>query len=450
MLIAAGVLLAACSADEPVDPVVDPIASPTSTAVPDSSSTSQPPITSSTTLPPLTLGKGFSLDPCINGLPTLGCISLGTITDETGPAQFDAPGYFAGAQAFWANRNRLGGVAESFSVEVLRAHKRDAADQAEQFASALESIEPEVAALSHVIGARTVTANMASLVNSALVAAPVDQWSGWAFLTTDVGAMLESGASWCVHGFNAVDRERPVGLISDLSPAGRDFAAGARAAAAAGSGLRFDIEVTPIAEGGDPSQQAVVAEILSSDPDAIVMATGPSEAGAIIGGAVLAGYRGSFTILEDTFTPALIDASSGVRSVFMSDQVRVISGHLPWQDDSTGHRAMREAAGSIGIPDSARRAFQVGWVSQYPLLAAIEGAIEAQDLDRRGIVSAAARVTEVDYEGMLPPWATGVPHLASVLLQVDPDAPDLFAAVSDFLTADAFAEGYTEPCSTVG
>ncbi len=420
--------------------MIDPIASTTSTAL--TTSTTNPP---TTTLAPVTLGKGFSVEPCTNGLPTLGCITLGTITDETGSARFSAPGYFAGAQAFWASRNSSNGIADAFSVEVLRADKRDAAGDPERFADALASIEPNVAALSHVVGVAAIEANMSALVNGALVSAPVEPWSGWAFLSTDVGAVLESGASWCVNGYNAVSSSMgSIGLISDQSLAARDFAGGARAAAAAMNGLVFDISVTPIAQGGDPSQQTIVAQILSSAPDSVVLATGPSEAGAIIGGSVLAGYRGTFTLQESSFTSALIDASSGVRSVFLSDQVRVIGSLAPWNYESAGHERMRFAADSIGVPASARRAFQMGWVSQYPLLASLDAAVRAQNLDRRGIVSAAAGLDHVDYEGMLPDDG---PELSSIAFRIDADAPDLFVSEETFFTSDGLSDYFIAPCS---
>ncbi|MBT8251151.1 MAG: ABC transporter substrate-binding protein [Acidimicrobiia bacterium] len=438
-LACAALVLFACTADPPAT-VVDPIASTTSTVPP--TSTTDPP---TTTLAPVTLGKGFSVEPCGNGLPALGCITLGTITDETGSAQFRAPGYFAGAQAFWASRNSSNGIADAFSVEVLRADKRDAAGDPQAFANALASIEPNVAALSHVVGVAAIEANMSALVNGALVSAPVESWSGWAFVETDVGVVLESGASWCVNGYNAVKSSTgSIGLVSDQTLAARDFSEGARAAAAALNGLVFDVSVTPIAQGGEPSQQSIVAQILSTSPESVVLATGPSEAGAIIGGSVLAGYGGTFTLQESSFTSALVDASSGVRSVFLSDQVRVIGSLAPWDFESPGHERMRFAADAIGVPASARRAFQVGWVSQYPLLAAIDAAVRAQNLDRRGIVSAAASLDHVDYEGMLPDDS---PALSSIAFRIDADAPDLFVSEESFFSSEGLPNYFTAPCS---
>ena len=408
-------------------------------------STSTITTSTTTTLPPLVLGKGFSATPCVNGLPDLGCIRLGSITDETGNARFQAPAYFAGAQAFWATRNTDGGVADSYSVEVLRAHKRDAASDPTLFRQYVADIEPDVAGLSHIVGAGAAVANMDSLVNGALVSAPVDQWSGWSFLATDVGSVLESGGSWCAHGYNAVDPEgSTVGLVSDASLAGRDFAAGARVGAADAAGLVFDISVTPIATGGDAAQQEVVARILLDAPDTVLLATGPSEAGAIVGGAILAGYEGQFIMLEESFAPALLDPAGGVRSVLTSDQVKVIGSHGPWATEGPGQDAMRRGADALGVPPEAYRGFQVGWVAQFPILAAREGAIRAEELERRGIGSAAARGIEPDYEGIIPGDA-----LSSIVMEIDPDAPDLFVAASEFFSVDGLADAYQQTCAEI-
>lgn len=448
-MVGLGLVLAACSGDSGTPEsgaAVDPLSPSTSaTSTSTSDATTSTTSTTSTTLPPLALGKGFSSEPCANGLPGNGCIRFGTLSDETGANRFAAPGYFAGSQAFWANRNNDGGIADSYSAEVLRAHKRDAGGDPELFATYLDDIEPDVAALSQVVGTGAVEANIGQLVNGAMVSVPVDQWSGWSFLATDVGSVLESGGSWCAHGFNAVDPAgATVGLVADESLAGRDFAAGARLGAAAVSGLVFDLTVTPISSGGDVAQQEIVAEILTSAPENVLLATGPSEAGAIVGGAVLAGFEGDFIVLEESFVPALIDPAGGVRSVFVSDQVKVISSFAPWSTDTPGHESMRIGADAIEIPAGARRAFQVGWASQYRLLAAVTEAVRSEELDRRGIVSAAARIDQGDFDGMIPGDT-----ISSIVLSIDPDASDLFVAASEFFASDGLAEAYGEPCSSL-
>lgn len=102
--------------------------------------------------------------------------------------------------------------------------------------------------------------------------------------------------------------------------------------------------------------------------------------------------------------------------------------------------------------------FTAGWLWSYPLLQALRNAAELPGgITRENVYEAATTMTEVDYEGALPPEAgnrVGDPNeiafRASVVGKVDPSQPVGMTVIQDLTvgpTAAAFE--FTEPCAAL-
>jgi len=122
----------------------------------------------------------------------------------------------------------------------------------------------------------------------------------------------------------------------------------------------------------------------------------------------------------------------------------------PWDSDTPGHRAMREA---LGEPDTITDGFTAGWVWSYPIKAALEKAAENGDLTRAGVFAAAKSLTSVDYEGMLPSGAGNFAAgpsgqvKATIISKPDPESSTGVTPVTDLMVGPT-AQGFdlTEPC----
>lgn len=233
------------------------------------------------------------------------------------------------------------------------------------------------------------------LVADDMVAVPTTWSSQWLF--TDV--VVESGNSVCVEAMNAVDYAVFRGVEVDTVMAvhlsndyGNDAAAGVRIAAER-TGMRF-VDVTT--RRGADNQARAVSEVAARDPDLVVVATTPTETGAIVGQAAARGFDGTMITTGPGWDDALLDGpnAAAVRSLLL--------GARPWRaftHGTVGHGAMRRAVGDVE-PDDA---YTSGWISSYPLRDALRAAANAGDLTRQGLLEAVTSLKGVDYEGMLPP-----------------------------------------------
>jgi hypothetical protein len=121
-----------------------------------------------------------------------------------------------------------------------------------------------------------------------------------------------------------------------------------------------------------------------------------------------------------------------------------------WDTDSIGHEKMRQAVGSIG--QDPNDFWISGWVSQYGLKAALDGAFAAGDLTKAGIVAAALALDTVDYEGMMPARsfagdANDITPREAVIGAYSADASTGIETVQDFFVGPtASAYEFTAAC----
>jgi ABC-type branched-subunit amino acid transport system substrate-binding protein len=368
-----------------------------------------------------------------------GCIYLGQISDLTqGPfAPLGVP--ITDAQkAFWQRVNEDGGI-EGYDIDVS-TYVRDNLYNPETHNQVYQEIKDEVLALAQTLGSPTTLAILEDMKSSDIVAAPASWTSLWEF--EDV--IVESGTNYCFEGMNIVDHaqeEAPVESVMAVhfpGDYGGDSAAGVGIAAEA-HGLEFETVETA---AGAEAQSGAISAIVSKSPDLVVLATGPTETAAIVGGAAAQGYQGRFYGSTPTWNVALLEtpAAPALQAMY------TLSGLFqPWNTDTPGHQAMREAVGEVTPNDG----YTIGWIWAYPLKAAIEEWLTGDyDKDRAGLLEAVTELESVDYEGMLPEEAgsyAGDPNDAAyrgtVFSEVDRQSPTGITPVTDF-TVGPTAEEY--------
>lgn len=375
--------------------------------------------------------------------PDNGCIYLGILTDLTGPfAGFGAP-LTTAQEAFWQRVNEAGGIQaegvdQAYDVDVS-TYQEDTGYDATEHARLYEAMKPNILALAQTLGTPTTQAILPDLEASSIVAAP----AGYTSLFNFEDVILESSANYCIETMNSVDYAVETYDISSVMAVyfegdyGGDAAGGAQIAAEA-HGLEFEAVPTP---PGAEQQAEAVGRILASQPDLVIVTTGPTEAAAIVGGAAAQGFTGRFIGTNPTFNPALL-ASPAADAILALYQA---GGAFPnWSADTPAHQAMRDA---LGTPEDLSDGYTAGWMWQYPLKAALEAALAAGDLTRAGVLSAATSLTTVDYEGMLPEGAgnyAGGPEAqirATLISNPDPEAPTGLTTEREFFvgpTAEAW------------
>lgn len=394
-------------------------------------------------------GTGVTSEACPDAVDdSKGCIYLGVLSDLTvGPfASFGSDVTEANA-AFWERVNADGGIGD-YEVDVT-SFVKDNEYNPEVHRRAYREIEGEVLALAQTLGSTTTAAILEDMDADSVLGVPAGWTSGWAFQDS----ILVAGANYCYDAMNSVDwmveehGELSVFAVGYPGDFGDDAAYGASVAAKA-NGLEFSsISTTP----GPENQTAAVTQIVESDPDLVIVTMGASDMATIVGESVARGYGGQFIGHSLTWNPGLVDspAIGALEGQFLGSSM-----WGPWNAETPGHEAMREALDDVDQPSDG---YVAGWVLQYPLKAALEAAVENGDLTREGLVEAARSLTTVDYEGMLPEGAgnfAGGPNermfRESVMQAVDLDSPTGMSQVRGFYlgsTAESFE--LTEPCYTL-
>lgn len=388
---------------------------------------------------------GVSQEACANAVnEDNGCISLGVITDLTGPFSPLAIPITDAQKAFWKKVNEDGGIG-GYDIDV-ESYIKDAKYNPETHKQVFDDIKGDVLALAQTLGSPQTAKIIGELESDKIVSVPASWSSEWGF--QDV--VLESGAPYCVESMNAVDYAvdelgaKSVMAVHYAGDYGGDAAGGAEYAAKE-RGLEFtDVETKP----GQDNQGAAVRAITSKKPDVVILTTAPTEAAVIVGQAAAGGYTGKVIGTSPTWNPALLKspAAKAFQALYLQ------SG--PWHPlggESEGHQAMRDALGDIETPNDG---YIAGWTWQYPLKAALEKAAESGDITRESLYDAAKSLESVDYEGILPEDAGNFSvepnerlFRQSVISKVDEKAPTGVAVVEDFFTgptAEKFE--FTEKC----
>jgi ABC-type branched-subunit amino acid transport system substrate-binding protein len=396
---------------------------------------------------------GVTTEPCPDAVnPDNGCIYLGILSDlSVGPFAPLAVPITAAQEAFWQRVNSGGGITAegadvAFDVDVA-TYTRDTQYNPTEHSRLYEEIKPNVLALAQTLGSATTEAILPDMRESDVVGAP----AAWSSLYAFEDVILESGANYCFESMNAVDYATDTYDVSSVMAVhydddyGGDAAAGAQIAAE-GHGLEFTSVPTAI---GQDNQAEAIGQIVAAQPDLVIITTGPSEAAALVGGAAAQGVTGTrFIGTSPTWNPALLGTGAAeALTAFYEQTGPWVDG---WDGDTPGHVAMREAIGDV---EEINDGYVSGWIWSYPIKAALEAALAQGDLTRAGLRAAAAALSSVDYEGMLPDGAgnyAGGPAgqvRANTINQVDESSPTgVSVAVELFTGPTAEAYELTEPC----
>lgn len=388
---------------------------------------------------------GVSDEPCANAVnEDNGCISLGVITDLTGPFSPLAIPITDGQKAFWKKVNEDGGIG-GYDIDV-ESYIKDAKYNPETHKQVFDEIKGDILALAQTLGSPQTAKIINELESEKIVSVPASWSSEWAF--QDV--MLESGAPYCVESMNAVDYAveelgaKSIMAVHYEGDYGGDAAGGAKYAAEQRK-LQFTDVVT---KPGQDNQGAAVRAITSKKPDVVILTTPPTDGAVIVGQAAAGGYTGKIIGTAPSWNPALLQspAAKAFKALYLQ------SG--PWQPfggDTPGHKAMRDALGDVDKPNDG---YIAGWTWQYPLKAALEKAADGGEITRESLYKAAAELVSVDYEGILPEGSgnfSAEPNeklvRVNVISKVDEKAPTGVSVVKEFFTgptAEAF--DFTEKC----
>ena len=388
---------------------------------------------------------GVTNEPCPQAVDkNKGCIYLGTISDLTeGPFKALAVPITDAQKAFWKRVNQQGGIG-GYEIDVT-TYVKDNKYNPQIHSQVYQEIKPKILALVQTLGSPTTAAILPDLKASKMVAVPASWTSLWGF--EDV--VMESGTNYCMESMNSVDYAvdklgvKSVMAVHLAGDYGDDAAAGTKIAAEK-RGLKFtDVKTA----SGQDQQTAAIGAIVSQKPDLVILTNGPTDAAVLIGQSAAAGYKGKFIGTGPTWNPGLLKspAAPAIKALYLQS-----GPWMPFGSDTPGHKAMRDAIGSVTPNDG----YTSGWVWSYAMKAALTKAAENKDLTRAGLLAAVKSLTSVDYEGMLPAGAgnySGKPNdtvfRQSLISKPDPAAPSGVTVIEPFFTGPTAKDySFDKPC----
>jgi len=323
-------------------------------------------------------------------------ITLGVLTDQTGPFAEVSQDIQVGRALFWVERNAHGGVCGRKVQFLVRDHRYEVP----RAVTGYTELRPKVLAFAELLGSPQLAA-LDSKVRADQILTLAASWSsrllGNPYLvitgaTYDVETI--DGISWLVQ-HEGLNRGDTIGHIYLRGDYGQDAAAGSRAAAA-GYGLRLAEQMI---EPTDRDLTAQIAALRDAGARFVVLSTTPAQTAAAVGAADAMNYRPGFLASAPAYHPALLRTPARdtiLRQLLVTTQIAPFASVLPgpaqvrriFQDRYPGRRA------SLWI--------NVGYAHSMVMAQVLQAACDRRALTRPGLMNALHSIRNFDTGGLVP------------------------------------------------
>jgi ABC-type branched-subunit amino acid transport system substrate-binding protein len=324
-------------------------------------------------------------------------ISLGVLTDLSGPFAASSPVHVQEMQAYWDARNAEGGICDRQIDMQVQDHGYDP----QRAVSLYRSMAPNVVALQQVLGSPVVAALLPLTEAAGLYMGGM----GWASVALGNEGAQIPGTTYRIEAANAVDYlvddlglapGSAIGHVHFVGDYGSDALIGTQYAAAERGLTVVPIEITP----RDTDLSAQAAALQQAGVSAVVLSAAAAQLGSLA--PVLASIGMNVPLVGNTpaYSPSLLGTPAEQALV---DNFHAITSVAPYTADAEGVRTAVELYETAAPADPAP-----GWevplaYAQADLLArALEGACSAGDLTPEGVVAAMRTTADLDTGGIFP------------------------------------------------
>lgn len=329
-----------------------------------------------------------------------GTITVGLLSDLTGPFGPLVSAIVAGHEAYWANVNANGGI-NGLEVQLETVDTTYDVPTHVQF---YEELKDEVVAFGHSTGSPHTVAINDQLQSDGILAIPLTWYSGWSDPAINAN-LVPHGTPYCIEAQNLIgymvdqsETDSPTIAIASIpGDYGLDSAAGA-AVAAEDLGLEVVYDGTgAVIPGDETSYDEVAGDIAASGADLVWYTATPSAWSAVYGRAIAQGYEATWSGAAPSWNPAFVAEDSAIRDAITRDMI--ISFYAqPYSGDSEGAAQVRELMGDAPPTDY----YGEGFVEATILHRALEVAYDNGDLTQGGVLAAAKSLETVEFNGLAP------------------------------------------------
>ncbi|MCI0543380.1 MAG: ABC transporter substrate-binding protein [Actinobacteria bacterium] len=398
-----------------------------------------------------------------------GTISIGLLSDLTGPFSSLVQVIVTGHEVYWENVNANGGVG-GLQVEL------DVVDTAYDIPTHVQrydELRETVAAFGHSTGSPHTVALVINedgtpgrLVEDGILAIPLTWYSGW-YDPTYNSNLVGHGTPYCIESMNVLsfikeqlgDAATTVAIASMGGDYGLDSHEGAKLAAEQ-LGLEVVYEGRGAVIVGDEASYATVATaIVEAEPDIVYVTATPAAWSAIFGQALAGGFTtGVWSGAAPSYNPAFIGAESQIRDAVAAATMWGSYYHTWGAEGTEDAIQLLMDSGRVEVPVSS---YLEGFVEAQLLHAALQAAYDSGDMTRAGILAAAKSLESVSFGGLAPDQSyVGTPDeqlsRATTMWRPDPEAlaagesagEEVLAA--DYVSDLAAAYEFTGACYQFG
>ena len=417
LLLAFGLVAAACGDDDDVQPTPPPATDPppAATDAPPPATDAPPPATDAPPPPVATDAPPPAATILTDVGVTDDTITLGLLSDLSGPFAGLVGLIVAGQQAFWASVNAQGGIAgRQVELEIV-----DTGYDVQAHVQLYNELKDEVVAFAHSTGSPQTIAINEDLKDDQIVAIPLTWYSGWT--DPEIGTNLPHHATpYCIEAMNVLGyiydewtatRGAPpetIAVAGEPGDYGGDSVAGALLAAET-----LGLEVVyngdqQIARGQD--NPAVIEGVLNAGADIMWLSTNFTDYTKIFSGALAGGFRDDavWSGAGPSFSPAMLGSEVAVQ---LATAVTFGFYNAGWGADVPGFAPMEQAllAASTELP--VTDFLSEGWIEGMIMKAILEKAAADGDMTQAGVLRAMQSLDTIDLQGLAPnPVYSGGPN----------------------------------------
>jgi ABC-type branched-subunit amino acid transport system substrate-binding protein len=356
---------------------------------------------------------GIQLGPGMTG----STITLGVITDLSGPFAVLGMPALDGLKLVTDQINDEGGICGKFTVEL---DVQDSGSDVQKATQAYDSIEEDVLALVQTLGAPVNTALIPRFTQDQVVNVPLAwgrsllDWKGNAIAGGLYDADMANGLGYLLEE-GAIAEGDVVGHIYFTGEYGENGLAGAEHVAAARDLTVIGAEVSPT----DVDMTAHVKRFAEKGVDVIALSVAPNQTASAISVAAAEGLDVPVVMNYPAFSPGLLDSPVGKA---LRRNGYVSSAFSPW---FTGESASLADGWNKVHPDKEPTSTVVGGAGAGEIIRQVlEKACANDDMTREGLLKAKESLTEVSTKGVLVPLdLSGGPSTTSSNILRPADTP---------------------------
>ncbi|GAA1276659.1 ABC transporter substrate-binding protein [Saccharothrix xinjiangensis] len=360
-------------------------------------------------------------------------ISLGVLTDMTGPFSATSLLRIKGYELFFGGLNERGGLCGR-RVELKQSDHGYDVDRA---LNGYFELEPQVLGFVDITGAPMTEAIEPDLVQTRALAAP----ASWSATLLGNPHMVVVGTTYDLDVINGLDHLRSTGAIHDGDPIGHihvdsDFGRNAlEGSTFAARQWGMDLVAEAVPDTADVTAQ--VAELKAAGVKAVFLSTSPQQTATAVTASEQLGWDVPFMVNAVSYDPRILDTPAA-RAV--TEKVLMVSPISPFAADAPGPREVAEAFEREHPDVEPTGSVDHGYVIGVAFAAILEKACAEHDLTRDGVLRAFQDTNHVDTGGLtgqLRFSLAGRPSATqSYVARPDPATPGGLAVVANLFESE--------------